>query len=145
MIRKSNKNITYIFTLLSVIVINFIFSTHFIVFFLIGVVFKIFLEILEQEEYYMLFAVIGTFSFIEITKGFYLFSLTLISIIIYYFVLAKVKHLLSSPVLSEFVYVLLFYIMVFFVHNIKLGFNLDQAILFLYNFLIDSIIIGLFL
>lgn len=135
----------YIIILISVILVNIFFSTHFLALFLIGVVFKIFLEMVEKEEYYMLFAAIGTFLFIEVSQGFYLFSLTLISIVIYYFILTKVKHLLSSSTLSEFVYILLFYAVVFTVHNIRFTIEFGQLLLFFYNFLIDSIIIGLFL
>lgn len=137
-------NSTYLFTLSLVIGVNILFSTHFLALFLIGVVFKVFLEVIEKEEYYMLLAVIGTFLFIEVVQGFYLFSLTIISIIIYYFVLTRIKHLLSSSILSEFVYILLFYLIVFILHNIN-NMQIDQILLFIYNFLIDSIIIGLFL
>lgn len=137
-------NSTYLITLAIVIGVNILFSTHFLALFLIGVVFKIFLTVIEKEEYYMLLAVIGTFLFIEVVQGFHLFSLTIISIIIYYFVLTRIKHLLSSSILSEFVYILLFYLIVFILHNIN-NMQIDQVLLFIYNFLIDSIIIGLFL
>lgn len=138
-------NSTYLFTLSIVLLINLFFSTHFLTLFLIGVVFKIFLEVIEKEEYYLLVAVIGTFLFIEVTQGFYLFSLTIISIVIYYFVLTRIKHLLSSSILAEFVYIFLFYIAVFVIHSVRHSIQLDQVLLFIYNFLIDSIIIGLFL
>jgi hypothetical protein len=142
---NKTHNRTYLLTLVMVILVNLFLSTHFLTLFLIGVVFKIFLEVIEKEEYYFLIAVIATFLFIEVTQGFYLFSLILISIVIYYFVLTRIKHLFSSSILSEFVYILLFYIAVFVIHNIKHNIQLDQILLFIYNFLIDSIIIGLFL
>jgi len=138
-----NRN--YLITLFIVVVVNFIFSTHFITLFLIGVVFKIFLEVLQKEEYYSLIAVVVTFLCIEVTQGFYLFSLTLIAIVVYYFVLTKIRHILSSPVFAEFIYIFVFYMAVFVLHNIKEGITFNQVLIFIYNFFIDSIIIGLFL
>jgi hypothetical protein len=135
----------YIPVLIFVILVNLILSTHFITIFLMGVVFKLFLEALEEEQYYIFSFVVATFTVIEVIQGLYLFSLTITSIVIYYFVLTRLKYLLSSSILAEFVYILLFYTIVFLLYNFQTGFDQQFIMLFLYNFLIDSIIIGLFL
>jgi hypothetical protein len=142
---NKKTNLPYVPVLVLVIVINLILTTHFITIFLIGVVFKLFLEALEEEQYYILSLIIGTFTIIEVVQGLYIFSLTITSIVIYYFVLTRLKYLLSSSVLAQFVYILLFYEIVFLIYSFQSGFNQELILLFVYNFFIDSIIIGLFL
>ncbi len=142
---NKKTNLPYVPVLVLVIVINLILTTHFITIFLIGVVFKLFLEALEEEQYYILSLIIGTFTIIEVVQGLYIFSLTITSIVIYYFVLTRLKYLLSSPVLAQFVYILLFYGIVFLIYSFQSGLNQELILLFVYNFLIDSIVIGLFL
>lgn len=134
----------YIPLLFIVVALNFILSSHFIVLFFIGVVFKIFLEVIRGDHFYMFFVMIGTFSIIEATQGFYLFSLSLSTILIYYFIIARLKHILSSPIFAEFFYLLIFYAVVYLIHSFHSQSKIEMGLIFLGNFLIDLIIIGLF-
>lgn len=130
------------------VIINLItlfFSTYFVSILLIGVVFKIFLESLKNEYYYILAMVIVTFMIIETTHGFKLFSLTIISFIIYYFILGRIKHLFSSDLIAEFMYVLVFYFLLFLFGYFYSHFTTDIVAVFIVNFLLDSIIVGFFL
>ena len=110
-----------------------------------GVVFKIFLEVVKKENFYFLFLVIFTFLVIEAAQGLKIFSLTLISLGLYYFVIPKIKHLFSSSMMSEFIYIFLFYVGVLISTLFYIPFELDLAKVFLINFLLDSFIIGFIL
>jgi len=110
-----------------------------------GVVFKIFLEVVKKENFYFLFLVIFTFLVIETAQGLKIFSLTLISLGLYYFVIPKIKHLFSSSMMSEFIYIFLFYVGVLISTLFYIPFELDLATVFLLNFLLDSFIIGFIL
>lgn len=135
----------YFMILVIINLITLFFSTYFVSILLIGVVFKIFLESLKNEYYYILAMVIVTFMIIETTHGFKLFSLTIISFIIYYFILGRIKHLFSSDLIAEFMYVLVFYFLLFLFGYFYSHFTTDIVAVFIVNFLLDSIIVGFFL
>ncbi len=124
---------------------NLFFSTYFISVLMCGIVFKIFLKTLKNENFYFLFVVIFTFLIIEATQGFKLFSLTLIALVLYYFVIPKMKHIFSSSMISELIFILLFYVVLLISTIFYIPFNFDLAIVFFLNFLFDSFIIGFIL
>jgi len=110
-----------------------------------GVVFKIFVDVVKKENFYFLFLVIFTFLVTETVQGLKIFSLTLVSLALYYFIIPKIKHLFSSSIMSEFIYIFLFYVGVFISTLFYIPFELDLATIFLLNFLIDSFVIGFIL
>ena len=133
----------YITILASINIINIIFSTYFISILLAGVVFKIFLEVLKKGYYYILLFSIFTFLVIENTQGLDFFSLSIITIILYYLIIPKIKHIFSSSLMAEFIFILLFYIGFLILNSVVI--NSDISIVILLNFLLDSIIVGFFL
>jgi len=128
-----------------VIMVNILFSTYFLSFFLAGVVFTIFLECLRKEYYYMLILSIFTFIVIENTHGFKIFSLSLISLFLYYFIIPKIKHLFSSNALKEVFYIFSFYAIFFLFYIYTNSFELSSYFIFLINLIIDFIIVGVLL
>ncbi len=135
----------YITILFIVIMVNILFSTYFLSFFLAGVVFTIFLECLKKEYYYMLLLSIFTFIVIENTHGFKIFSLSVISLFLYYFIIPKIKHLFSSNTLKEIFYIISFYAILFVFFLYTNSFDLSSYFIFLINLIIDFIIVGVLL
>jgi len=135
----------YITILILTCIINIFSSSYFISLFLAGVVFKIFAISLKKEYNYILILSIITFLIIENTQGLKLFSLTLITLIVYYFIIPRIKHLFSSSFMGDFLYVLSFYI--FYYASIQIYGVFDMAILvtFAINCIIDLIIVGFIL
>lgn len=142
---KRDTTTPYLIFLSLVWVVNLFFSVYFISILMCGVVFKIFLNVLKDENYYFLMLVIFTFLMIEAIQGLKIFSLTLIAIVLYYFVIPRIKHIFSSSIISELIYILLFYIAVFLSTFFYTPLSLDLATIFLLGFLLDSFIIGFIL
>lgn len=139
------NTIYYIPIFLSVILVNILSSTYFITIFLAGVIFTIFLECLKKEYYYMLLLSIFTFLVIENSHGLKFFSLTLISLFLYYFIIPKIKHLFSSSSFREIFYIISFYITLFLVYIYTNNFELSSYYIFLINLIIDAIVVGVLL
>ena len=135
----------YIAILTLICIINILSSSFFISFFLAGVVFKILTISLKKEYNYILILSIIAFLIIENTQGLKLFSLTLIALVIYYFIIPRIKHLFSSSFMGDFLYILSFYI--FYYASIQIYGVFDMAILvtFVINCVIDLIIVGFIL
>jgi hypothetical protein len=130
----------YITILTSISLINIIFSTYFITVLLAGVVFKIFLEVLKKGYYYILLFTIFTFMVIENIQGLNFFSLSIVTVILYYLVIPKIKHIFSSSIMAEFIFILLFYIGFLLFNSVIVDSDIFLTILL--NFLLDSIIVG---
>lgn len=139
-----NKNNTppYGLILIFISITNIIFSTYFISIFLAGVVFKIFFESLKKQYNYILSFSVVTFLVIEVVQGFNPFSLTLIALFLSYFIIPRIKHTFSSAIMLEFIYVLLFYLLVLIVTIFYTPFTISMLYVIIYNFLIDIIIVG---
>jgi len=133
----------YLTILFVVSLINIIFSTYFITILLAGIVFKIFLDVLKKGYYYILLFAIFTFLIIENTQGLNFFSLTFITLILYYLIIPKIKHIFSSSLMAEFIFILLFYIGFLILNSIAL--SSDTTLIVFLNFLFDSIIVGFIL
>lgn len=133
----------YLTILFVVSSVNIIFSTYFITILLAGIVFKIFLDVLKKGYYYILLFAIFTFLIIENTQGLNFFSLTFITLILYYLIIPKIKHIFSSSLMAEFIFILLFYIGFLILNSIAL--SSDTTLIVFLNFLFDSIIVGFIL
>jgi hypothetical protein len=135
----------YIPILLIVIIINILSSIYFISFLLAGVVFKIFSSAIRKEDNYLITLSIITFLIIENTQGLKLFSLTIISLVVYFFIIPQIKHLFSSSLMSDFIFLFSFYLLFYIMVQAYNVFDLHVSIIFLTNFVIDIIIVGLIL
>ena len=137
-----NETPPYLLILIFIGITNIIFSTYFISIFLAGVVFKIFLESLKKQYYYILAFSVITFLVIEVIQGFKPFSLTLIALFLFYFIIPRIKHTFSSSIMSEFIYIFLFYLVLLVVTIFYTPFSINMLYVVIYNFLIDIIIVG---
>jgi hypothetical protein len=134
------------FTMLFAInIINILFSTYLITALLIGVTFKILTSAIKNEENIIVILSIITFLVIENTQGLKMFSLTLSSIIIYLFIIPRLKNLVSSSIILDLIYVFILYIFFFIMTNSYVIFDTSLAVILLINFFIDILIIGLIL
>lgn len=125
--------------------LNIIFSTHFISLFLAGAVFIFFIQFAKNKYYYLLFFSFLTFSFIETVHGLTAFSLTLTAVLIYTIIIPQIKHLFSSKIFAQFLYLFLFYFLFFLFTYLISGKTDGFVLLFIMNFMIDSLIAGFFL
>jgi len=135
----------YVMILLTISVINIISSTYFIAFILAGVTFKIFTIAIKNEHNYLFILSVITFLVIENTQGLRLFSLTLISLILYFFIIPRIKHLFSSSIMLDFIYIFTFYFILYLVEQAYSVFDLSLLLLFVINFVIDILVIGFIL
>jgi len=125
--------------------VNIIFSSYFISFFLAGVVFKILSIAIRKEYNYLFIFSIITFLIIENTQGLKLFSLTVIALLVYYFIIPRIKHLFSSSIMGDILYVFSFYILYYIMVQVYSVFDISILIIFLINFVIDLLIVGFIL
>ena len=132
----------YIAILIIINMVNIFFSSYLIPLFLAGVVFKIFTVSIKKGYNNILFLSIITFLVIENTQGLKLFSLTIIALAIKFLIIPKVKQLFSSDMLSGFIYIFSFYVLVYLSVQISNPFDLDILLVFIANFLIDILIVG---
>jgi len=133
-------------TILSIIcLVNIIFSSYFISFFLAGVVFKILTIAIRKEYNYVFIFSIVTFLIIENTQGLKLFSLTIIALLVYYFIIPRIKHLFSSSLMGDILYIFSFYLFYYLMVQVYSIFDISILIIFLINFVIDLLIVGFIL
>ncbi|MEA3513077.1 MAG: hypothetical protein U9R37_05700 [Campylobacterota bacterium] len=143
---RENSNIeVYTSVLIIIALINIIFSTYFITILLMGVVFKIFLNSFAKGHYYISFLAFISFLVIENIQGFYIFSLAFIALTLYYFIIPRIKHIFSSTIMAEVIFVLLFYIGVLLINKINILVSSEIFITLLLNILFDSFIVGFML
>ena len=135
----------YMTILFIICLVNIIFSSYFISFFLAGVVFKILSIAIRKEYNYLFIFSIITFLIIENTQGLKLFSLTVIALLVYYFIIPRIKHLFSSSIMGDILYVFSFYILYYIMVQVYSVFDISILIIFLINFVIDLLIVGFIL
>jgi len=135
----------YMTILFIISLVNIIFSSYFISFFLAGVVFKILSIAIRKEYNYLFIFSIITFLIIENTQGLKLFSLTVIALLVYYFIIPRIKHLFSSSIMGDILYMFSFYILYYTMVQVYSVFDISILIIFLINFVIDLLIVGFIL
>ncbi len=135
----------YLTILFMVSMINIIFSSYFLSFFLAGVVFKILTIAIRKEYNYIFIFSIISFLIIENTQGLKLFSLTIIALLVYYFIIPRIKHLFSSSFMGDFLYIFSFYVFYYMLVQVYSVFDVSILIIFLINFFIDLLIVGFIL
>ena len=131
----------YITILLIISLVNIISSVYFVTFLIAGVVFKIFSLSLDKGYNYLLILCIITFLIIENTQGLRLFSLTLISLSVYYLIIPRIKHFVFSETVASFIYIFFFYLILYSI----VASDTNIAMSLLINFIIDILIVGLIL
>jgi hypothetical protein len=146
MIRNKLENpLTLFFTLIVIISINLIASINFLLIMFAGVLFSAFYVALKNRKIYSLVFIVIAFLFIEINSGLKPFSLTLLSLFIYVFIIPKANTSSSYDLANSYVYMLFFYIGLIFMWSIFYG--IEQKIFFalILNLILDFIFFGVFL
>ena len=146
MARNNLDNPIFLFTFLLVaITINTISSIHFLLIMLAGVTFVAFYTCLKRKYLYSLLFVVLTFFFIEINSGLKPFSLTLLSLFIYIFIIPKTHRIMSFSSLNEYIYILIFYLGVFFIWVMTIGMSDSFIAIIFVNIIIDLLFFGVFI
>ena len=145
MTRNNLDNPIFLFALLLVIItINTISSIHFLLIMISGVTFISFYLSLKKKYPYSLFFIVLTFTFIEINSGLKPFSLSLLSLFIYIFIIPKVDRIMSFNKLNEYIYILIFYLGVFLIWVMTLGMSDNFITIIFVNIIIDLLFFGVF-
>ncbi len=135
----------YFTVLASIWFLNILFNSHFTNIFLAGIVFIFFIQSVKRGDYYLLLGSFLTFCFIEVVHGLIVFSLSLISVIIYVLIIPQLKHIFNSKIFSQILYMFTFYIS-FFTVTCLISDKIDNIYaVFLINFIIDTVFMGFFL
>ena len=122
---------------------NIILSVHFVSLLLAGIVFIAFLRCIEKRYYYSLLLVIFTFTLIESNQGLNLFSLSIMSLFIYLFIIPKIKTLLTFVSLYTLGIVFIFYLGIIVLYSIFSDINSLFLSKILFNYILDIFLVGI--
>ena len=144
---KSNlDNPFFLFIILSLVVmVNTISSIHFLLVMFAGILFTIFYRCLKERYLYSLAFVVIAFLFIEINTGLKPFTLSLLSLFLYIFILPKDENYSYDNLSSSYIYIIIFYIGLLIIWSIVFELNETMIITIFANILIDLIFFGVFL
>ena len=144
---KSNlDNPFFLFIILSLVVmVNTISSIHFLLVMFAGILFTIFYRCLKERYLYSLAFVVIAFLFIEINTGLKPFTLSLLSLFLYIFILPKDENYSYDNLSSSYIYIIIFYIGLLIIWSIVFELNETILITIFVNILIDLIFFGVFL
>jgi len=125
--------------------VNTISSIHFLLVMFAGILFTIFYRCLKERYLYSLAFVVIAFLFIEINTGLKPFSLSLLSLFLYIFILPKDENYSYDNLSSSYIYILIFYIGLLIIWSVVFELNETILITIFVNILIDLIFFGVFL
>jgi len=142
---KKGKNILdnpffIFFLLLFAVSVSFISSIHFLVILFAGVLSNLFYRTIRQKYYYSLAFVIIAFLIIELNIGLKPFSLSLISLFMYIFIVPKYEDNHTSG----FLYILIFYLVLSILWLIFFNFEIMDIYTLIVNIIIDIVLFGIF-
>ena len=130
---------------IAVVIINTISSIYFSSIMLAGFVFLAFIKCIRNKYYYSMFFITLAMLFIELNNGFPPFTLLLLSMFSYMFVIPKIKKVISFSGLNYFIYIIWFYAAMFVIWSILEGIDITLVGTIFLNIIIDFILVGLFL
>lgn len=144
---KSNlHNPIFLFIVLALaVMVNTISSIHFLLVMFAGILFTIFYRCLKERYLYSLAFVVIAFLFIEINTGLKPFTLSLLSLFLYIFILPKDENYSYDNLSSSYIYIIIFYIGLLIIWSVIFGLNETMIITIFANILIDLIFFGVFL
>lgn len=144
--RNSFDNPLFIVALLFLtIIINTISSIYFMLITLAGVIFMAFYVCLKREYYYSVLLCIFAFLFIEINSGLKPFSLSLLTMFIYLYVIPFVKRIMSFSNLNSYIYILIFYLGMLILWSFSAPINDLLIYNLIINIIIDFLFFGVFI
>ena len=133
------------FIFILTIITNTISSIYFISIMLAGFVFLAFITCVKNRYYYSVFFILLSFLFIELNNGFYPFSLIFLAFFSYFFIIPKIKQVMSFSGLNYFIYVLWFYTAIIIIWSFMHTINITLIGTIFLNVIVDFILIGMFL
>ncbi|MDX9899943.1 MAG: hypothetical protein RBT22_00435 [Aliarcobacter sp.] len=144
---KSNlDNPIFLFIILSLaVMVNTISSIHFLLVMFAGILFTIFYRCLKERYLYSLAFVVIAFLFIEVNTGLKPFTLSLLSLFLYIFILPKDENYSYDNLSSSYIYIIIFYIGLLIIWSVVFELNETMLITIFANILIDLIFFGVFL
>lgn len=143
--KKILDNPFFLFLLFIITVItNTISSIYFISIMLAGFVFLALINCIKKKHYYSMFFMLLSLLFIELNNGFKPFSLILLALFSYVFIIPKIKQVMSFSNLNYFVYVLWFYSSMIVIWSFSNEINISLIGTIFLNIIIDFILIGAF-
>jgi hypothetical protein len=146
MTRNNLDNPVFLFTLLIIaITVNTISSIHFLLIMLSGVLFMGFYNCLKKKYLYSALFIVFTFLFIEVNSGLKPFSLTMLSLFLYIFIIPRIDNIMSYSPINSYIYIILFYIGLIIFWSISLGLSENIFSVLIINALIDLIFFGVFI
>ncbi|MDD2292531.1 MAG: hypothetical protein PHV52_09700 [Aliarcobacter sp.] len=146
MTRNNLDNPIFLFiVLLIAITVNIISSIHFLLIMFAGILFTAFYRCLRKRYLYSLTFVIIAFLFIEVNMGLKPFTLSLLSLFIYVFVLPKDENHTSYNLSSSYVYIIFFYLGLLILWSIIFELNTQILLTLFANVMIDLLFFGAFL
>lgn len=133
-----------IFLLLCIIAFtNVILPVHYISIFLVGVLYVAMSRAIEKEyNYSLLFIVLG-FSIIELSHGLKIFSVTLLSLFIYFFIAPKIKSSIASETFYFISVMSIVYIGMGLLFNFWGGIDSKLVAILIMNFVLDLLLVSI--
>jgi hypothetical protein len=110
-----------------------------------GVLFHLTKESLDQKSYYSLIIILIGFLFIESTQGFAIFSLFIISFVLYTIILPFIKRIFTFDKFKIIFDTIIFYLLILLINFLATNEFLLSIGFLLLNIVVDILIIGLFL
>lgn len=136
-----NPIFIFIFSIVAIF-LNTILSSHFLLLIFSGFLFLAFNTALKNRYMYSLFVVIITFTIIEYNIGLKLFTLSIISLFLYVFILPFLNRINSFNKSNSYVYIIIFYGLLHTIWGMQTNFTEALFFSLLINFVIDVILIG---
>jgi hypothetical protein len=125
--------------------VNVISTTHFYPILFIGVIYYLFSNLLHKKEYYKLFWLLPAFLIFEVNFGFPIFSMIILSYIVFSFIIPAFSSNLSFSKSNYFIGLFIFYIIFFFFVILLNGYTDIFLKNLLVNYIVDIIFITVFL
>ena len=125
--------------------VNVISTTHFYPILFIGVIYYLFSNLLHKKEYYKLFWLLPAFLIFEVNFGLPIFSMIILSYIVFSFIIPAFSSNLSFSKSNYFIGLFIFYIIFFFFVILLNGYTDIFLKNLLVNYIVDIIFITVFL
>lgn len=134
----------YFIILFSIVAIflNTLFTSHFLLLLFSGFLFLAFYKTLKNRYLYSLLVVIFTFTIIEYNIGLKLFTLSIISLFLYVFILPFVDKINAFSKFNNYVYMIIFYGVLHSTWGMQTSFTEVLFFSLLTNLIIDIILVG---
>lgn len=130
---------------ITAILVNTIFSAYFLMITFSGFIFLMFYVALKNKYYYSLIVVIMTFTILEYNMGLKMFTLSIISMFLYVFIIPLVSRFNFFNKNNKYVNITIFYAVLYLTWGINTSFSEILYFTLLINLLVDAFLLGVLL